>query len=88
MSKKRTIAPIDFYFHAFDIVAYMAIDWTKIYQKYKGLWVALEDDEVTVIASGSTLQEALQKARAQGRTMPILFRVPTKIMPYVGVAIV
>ena len=30
----------------------MAIDWTKIYRKYKGLWVALDKDEKTVIASG------------------------------------
>ena len=27
----------------------MAIDWTKIYQKYKGKWVALKSDEKTVI---------------------------------------
>lgn len=40
----------------------MAIDWTHIYKKYKGLWVALKDDEVTVISSGKTLDEAAQKA--------------------------
>ncbi|OGY79589.1 MAG: hypothetical protein A3B74_02315 [Candidatus Kerfeldbacteria bacterium RIFCSPHIGHO2_02_FULL_42_14] len=66
----------------------MAIDWRKIYDKYKGLWVALEDDQVTVIASGETPQEVLTKARKQGRKKPILFRVPLEIMPYVGTAFV
>lgn len=39
-----------------------AIDWTHIYKKYKGLWVALMDDEVTVISSATTLEEASKKA--------------------------
>lgn len=62
----------------------MAIDWTKIYKKYKGLWVALEDDEKTVISSGKTAKQALEKAKEKGCQMPILFRVPTEILPYVG----
>ena len=39
-----------------------AIDWSKISIKYKGLWVALKDDEITVISSGKTLEEAAKKA--------------------------
>ena len=66
----------------------MAISWMGIYKKYKGLWVALEDDEVTVIASGKTAKEVLQKARMKGREEPILFRVPTEIIPYIGTAFV
>lgn len=62
----------------------MVIDWTKIYKKYKGLWVALKDDEKTVIASGKTAKEAWDKARKEGHEKPILFRVPTKVMAYVG----
>jgi len=62
----------------------MAIDWTKIYKKYKGLWVALKDDEVTVIASGKTAKETWEKAQKKGYKMPIMFRVPTEIIPYVG----
>lgn len=62
----------------------MAKDWTKIYQKYKGLWVALKDDEVTVVASGKTLKEALGRAKRTGFPSPIFFRVPTEILPYVG----
>ena len=62
----------------------MALNWTKIYKKYKGLWVALKEDNKTVVASGKTLKEALRKARKKGCKEPILFRVPTEILPYIG----
>ncbi|TSC53274.1 MAG: Uncharacterized protein LiPW39_359 [Parcubacteria group bacterium LiPW_39] len=62
----------------------MAIDWTKIYKKYKGLWVALEDDEKTVIASGKTAKEAWEKAQKSGYKMPILTKMPERLIPYVG----
>ena len=66
----------------------MAIDWTNIYEKYIGLWVALEEDDVTLRGSGQTLKEAVEEARKKGLEKPILFRVPTKIIPYVGSAFV
>lgn len=62
----------------------MAIDWTKIVIKYKGLWIGLKDDETTVIASGKSVVEVMDKAKKKGFPKPILFRVPTKILPYVG----
>jgi len=62
----------------------MAIDWTKIYKKYKGLWVALKDDNKTVIASGKTIREVMKKAQTKGVNQPILMHVPTEILPYVG----
>lgn len=62
----------------------MAIDWTKIFIKYKGLWVALKDDEKTVISSGKTAKEAWKRAKKSGYDLPILFKVPTKIIPYIG----
>lgn len=62
----------------------MAIDWTNIYKKYKGLWVALKKDEKTVIASGKTAKEAWQKAQDKGFKKPILSRMPAKLIPYVG----
>ena len=62
----------------------MAIDWTKIYNKYKGLWVALKDDEKTVIASGKTACEAWGKAQKKGYAKPILTRMPEELLPYVG----
>lgn len=62
----------------------MAIDWTNIYKKYKGLWVALKDDEVTVIASGKTATNALNKAQKKGFKNPILMNVPQKLTYFVG----
>ncbi len=64
----------------------MAIDWSKIYKKYKGLWVALKDDEQTVVASGKTAKAALEISRSKGFQNPILHRVPTEVLPYVGSA--
>lgn len=62
----------------------MAIDWTKIYQKYKGLWIALTDDEKTVVGKGTTAREALEDARAQGFPNPVLTRMPEQLVTYVG----
>lgn len=62
----------------------MAIDWSKIYKKYRGLWVALKNDEKTVIASGKTAQEAWLKAQGKGFKKPILTRMPEKLVTYVG----
>jgi hypothetical protein len=62
----------------------MAIDWTKIYKKYRGLWVALLDDEQTVVGSGKTAKEAWERAQGQGYKKPILTRMPEKLVTYVG----
>lgn len=62
----------------------MAIDWTEIYRKYKGLWVALKDDEKTVISSGRTAKQAWKKAQGKGYKMPILTKMPRRLIPYVG----
>ena len=61
-----------------------AIDWTPIYKKYKGQWVALKDDEQTVISSGTTPKEALEKARAKGYNDPILAQMPLTLDPFIG----
>lgn len=44
----------------------MSIDWSKVYKKYKGLWVALKDDYITVVGSGKTPEEALKLAKKNG----------------------
>ena len=62
----------------------MSINWTNIFKKYKSLWVALKEDEKTVIASGKTAREAWKKARKKGENNPILTRVPREILSYVG----
>ena len=60
------------------------MDWTKIHKKYKGLWVALADDEMTVLGSGKTLMEAVSKAKKKSSKTPIVMRVPEKLLPFVG----
>ena len=62
----------------------MAIDWTKIFKKYKGLWVAFKDDEKTVVGSGKTAKEALFRAQKNGYEKPVLARLPEQIVTYVG----
>jgi hypothetical protein len=61
-----------------------AKDWTEIQKKFKGQWVALAEDEETVLASGTTAREAWDSARAKGHTKPILTRMPEKLVTYVG----
>ena len=62
----------------------MTIDWTLICRKYKGLWVGLKKDETTVVASGKTVREVMEKAEKNGYAKPILFPVPSQILPYIG----
>lgn len=61
-----------------------SIDWTDICKKYKGLWVALLDDQQTVVGSGRTLKEAKEEAQKNGHKSPIMMRVPERIIPFVG----
>lgn len=65
----------------------MAIDWTEIYKEYKGLWIALKDDEKTVVAFGATAKQALEKAQKKGYRKPILTKMPQKLIPYVGIGL-
>jgi Family of unknown function (DUF5678) len=62
----------------------MAIDWTPIFEKHKGLWVALKDDEQTVVGSGKTLQEALAEASKHGYDEPIVTRMPQELMTFIS----
>lgn len=63
---------------------YMSIDWTKIYKKYPGMWVAFEKDEQTVIGCGKTAREAFEKAQDHGIKEPILTHMPKNLISYVG----
>ncbi len=63
----------------------MAIDLSEVVNKYKGLWVGLKkEDQTTVVASGTTVKEVMEKAKRVGYPQPILFKVPTQIIPFVG----
>lgn len=62
----------------------MVIDWTDLIKLHKGKWVALGVDEKTVIASADSVKDVRQKAALQGQTDPILFKVPSKDLIYIG----
>ena len=62
----------------------VAKDWTKIQKRYKGLWVALAEDEVTVLGAGKTVRDAIAQARRKTSETPYLTLMPKKIVPYVG----
>lgn len=63
----------------------MAKDWTQLYKKYKGLWVALAADEETVLGVGKTVKEAVKEARKKSEETPYLTRVPETLDAYVGI---
>lgn len=62
----------------------MSIDVSKVFEKYRGQWVAFEKDQTSVIANGRTAKEALNKAKAEGFPDPILSKMPEKLINYVG----
>ena len=55
-----------------------------MFNKYKGLWVALADDRDTVVGSGKTLKEAMNQAFKKGYNSPIFSRMPKTLDAYVG----
>jgi Family of unknown function (DUF5678) len=59
-------------------------DWTELFAKYCGQWVALADDELTVLAAGATAKDALAASVAKGSPEPILYRVPDNLDTFVG----
>ena len=63
----------------------MAIDWTKIFKKYRGFWIALDKDESTVISANKTAKIAFKEAREKGFKNPIMTRVPEDLKSYVGI---
>jgi len=62
----------------------MAIDWSPLYKKYKGKWVALKNDEVTVVGVGNTALEAWEEAKKKGYDNPTLTNMPKDLVTYVG----
>jgi hypothetical protein len=58
-------------------------DWTHLFEKYRGKWVALAADETTVLAAGTTAKEVHADGLKRTRT-PILYRVPDTLDAFVG----
>ena len=56
-----------------------SVNFTFLYKKYPGQWVALGNDEKTVFAAGKTAKAVLKKSKKSGHKQPILYKVPSKI---------
>jgi len=61
-----------------------SVDFTNIYKKYKGEWIALDSDLKKVISSGKTLKETNKAVIKKGYSAPVFFRVPQKNLPFYG----
>jgi hypothetical protein len=59
-------------------------NWTKLFKDHKGQWVALKDDETTVMSSGNKLPEVIRIAQNKGYQKPILAKIPKKDITYIG----
>ena len=61
------------------------IDLTQVYEKYKGLWVALVN-ETQVISANQSVRKVVEEAKKKGYDKPLLFKVPKNDLPFVGFA--
>ncbi|KKP67537.1 MAG: hypothetical protein UR68_C0001G0076 [Candidatus Roizmanbacteria bacterium GW2011_GWA2_35_19] len=64
------------------------IDLTNIQKKYRGSWIALDNNLKKVISNGQDAKSVYDIAIKQGYKIPTLFKVPKKITPYFGVSFI
>lgn len=60
------------------------IDLRKILSKHKSGWLALSSDNKSLVSSGETLKEVIEKAKKKGIDSPTLLKVPSLDRPFVG----
>lgn len=60
------------------------INLTKVFNKYKGLWVTLDRSLKKVISSNKNAEKAYKEALDKGYKKPTLFKVPQENLPYFG----
>ena len=61
-----------------------ARDWSKLYKQYRGRWVALADDEMTVITTGNSRRDTEEKAAKLGHADALILRFPEKLEAFAG----
>ncbi len=61
-----------------------AQDWSEMYRTYAGKWVALADDEETVIAADENLKRVVELSGKKGHPKPILHRIPDELVTFMG----
>jgi hypothetical protein len=57
-----------------------AIDWSGLFKKYRGKWLALKGEK-TVIAVGDSAQEVYDAAQKLGYKIPHITRMPDELVP-------
>lgn len=60
------------------------INFVTIYKKYAGEWIALASNEKKVVGASSLAKLALHAAKKAGEKKPILFKVPSPSISWVG----
>lgn len=61
-------------------------DWSHLFKKYRGKWVALAEDDTTVVASGTSAREA-RNAALKKTPRHFLLRVPERDEIFLGYAL-
>jgi hypothetical protein len=59
-------------------------DWSHLFADYRGQWVALAEDETTVVAAAPTAKAALAASGLKGVPSPILYRGPDTLDTFIG----
>lgn len=62
----------------------MNTNLTKVFDKYKGLWVALDGSLKKVVSFNKKAEKAYKEALNRGHKKPTLFKVPQENLPYFG----
>lgn len=60
------------------------MNFTNIYKKHKGLWIALDEKLEKVISYNLNAKKAHDEAIEKGYKNPTLFKVPKHNLPYIG----
>ena len=60
-----------------------ATNWAHLFEQYQGKWVALADDETTVLAAANTAKEAYA-AGLKHTPAPIMYQVPDTFDLFAG----
>lgn len=61
-----------------------SIDLTNVFEKYKGLWVALDKNH-NVVSVNKDIKKVYNEAKKKGYKVPSLFKVPEENIPFFGV---
>ncbi len=62
----------------------MARDWRKLYKQYRGQWVALAEDMMTVVAHGEARNEMRQHAASLGYPDALVLKFPEELVAFAG----